>query len=67
MIYMFLSNNPSSGGYKLVEFVLFELKYIHLSDKVLIDMNEGKICRPNIIHCVDIQSSGISKDQENKT
>ena len=23
MIYMFLSNNPSSGGYKFVEFVLF--------------------------------------------
>ena len=25
MIYMFLSNNPSSGGYKFVEFVLFDL------------------------------------------
>ena len=23
VIYMFLSNNPSSGGYKFVEFVLF--------------------------------------------
>ena len=25
MINMFLSNNPSSGGYKFVEFALFEL------------------------------------------
>ena len=26
MIYMFLTNNPSSGGYKFVEFVLFYIK-----------------------------------------
>ena len=40
VIYMFLSNNPLSGGYKFVEFALFKLEIAlhvyHMVDKLCV-------------------------------